>query len=102
MKYSSRSFENIVYKTGISITYQYNNQEAYSTFVASVLPILDTMKNSGAISAYKIRMSLDINELDQVAANSVIGTIIIQVNGVIQNITVDLIALPPTADINAY
>ena len=101
-RYLVNAIENIVYKTGISITYQYNNSEAYSTFVAGTLPILDTMKNSGAIEDYKIRMSLDINELDQVAANSVVGTIYIVVSGVINDITVDLIALPPTTDLSVY
>ena len=99
-RYLVNAIENIVYKTGVSITYQYNNSEAYSTFVAGVLPILDTMKNCGAIIDYRIKMSLDINELDQVNANSVVGTIYITVAGVVQNITVDLIALPPTVDLN--
>ena len=99
-RYLVNAIENIVYKTGVGITFQYNNSEAYSTMVAGVLPILDTMKNSGAIIDYRIKMSLDINELDQVNANSIVGTIYLTVAGVVQNITVDLIALPPTVDLN--
>lgn len=99
-RYLVNAIENIVYKTGVSITYQYNNNEAYSTFVAGCLPILDTMKNCGAIIDYRIKMSLDINAMDQVNANSIVGTIWITVAGVVNDITVDLIALPPTVDLN--
>lgn len=101
-RYLVNAIEDVVFRIGVGITYQYNSGEAYSTFVAGCIPILDTMKNAGAINDYVIKMSLDINELDQVNANSVIGTIAIQVNGVISDITVDLIALPPTASLSAY
>lgn len=90
------AIENIVYKAGISITFQYNNSDAYSKFYAGVTPILDTMRNVGAIQKYTIEMAADINSLDSVNANGVVGTITIWVYGVIDNITVDLIALPVT------
>ena len=99
-RYLVNAVENVVYKTGVGITFQYANNEAFSTMVAGCLPILDTMKNAGAILDYRIKMSLDINELDQVSANSVIGTIYIVVAGVVNDITVDLIALPPTTDLS--
>ena len=101
-RYLVNAVENVIYKAGVSITFQYNRSEAYSSMVAACLPILDTMKNSGAIEDYYIKMSLDINELDQVSANSILGQVILVVSGVVQNITVDLIALPPTSDINAF
>ena len=94
--------ENIAYKVGVGITFQYNNSEAYASFYAGVTPILDAMKNVGAIDGYKIEMSADINGLDQVNANSVIGKIYLIVNGVINNISIDLIALPPGTDLNSY
>lgn len=94
--------ENIAYSCGISITFQYNNLQAYNKFYAGVTPILDTMKNAGAIEDYKVKMSADINGLDQVNANSVIGKIWLTVNGVVNDIVVDLIALPPGTDLNQF
>lgn len=94
------AIEDVVYKVGISITFQYNNSEAYSSFYAGVSPILDTMRSVGAIEDYRIEMSADINGLDSVNANSVIGKIWITVNGVINDITVDLIALPSSVDLS--
>ena len=88
------AIEDVVYRCGIAITFQYSNTTAYSAFYAGVSPLLDTLVNVGAIEDYKIRMSADINGLDQVNANSVIGKIYITPVGVINNITVDLIALP--------
>ena len=58
------------------------------------------MKNVGAIEGYAVKMSADINGLDQVNANSVIGKVYLIVNGVVNNISVDLIALPPGADLS--
>lgn len=101
-RYLVNAIEDVVYRTGVGITFQYNNGEAYASFQAGVTPILDTMRNSGAIEDYMIKMSLDINELDQVNANSVIGTIYVVIAGVIQNITVDLIALPPTTSLAQF
>ena len=94
------AIEDVVYRVGISITFQYNTQEAYASFVAGVTPILDTMRSVGAINAYKTQMSADINGLESVNANSVIGKIWITVNGVINDITVDLIALPSSVDLS--
>ena len=41
--------ENLAYRCGISITFQYNNEQAYNSFYAGMTPLLDTMKNQGAI-----------------------------------------------------
>ena len=94
--------EDVVYRCGIAITFQYNNNEAFSSFFAGVSPILDTMKNVGAIDGYKIVMSADINGEDHIAANTVIGKIYLVVNGVINDLYVDLVALPPTANLDAF
>lgn len=101
-RYLVNAIEDIVYRAGIAITFRYNNEEAYSSFYAGVTPTLDTMRNAGAIVDYYMRMSADINGLDQVNANSVIGKIYITVPGVINDITVDLIALPPNVDLDQY
>lgn len=94
--------ENVAYRCGIGITFQYNNEQAYNKFYAGVTPLLDTMKNVGAIEDYYVKMSADINGLDQVNANTVIGKIYLVVNGVINDIYVDLICLPPGVDLNQY
>lgn len=96
------AIEDVVYKCGIAITFNYNNSQSYSKFYAGVSPILDTMINVGAIEDYKIRMSADINGLDQVNANSVIGKIWITPVGSISDITVDLIALPQGTSLAAF
>lgn len=94
--------ENVIYKCGISITFKYNNNDAYSSFYAGVSPILDVMKNQGAIEDYYVKMSPDINGLDQVNANSVIGWVYLTVNGVINDIKVDLVALPPNVSLDQF
>ena len=94
--------KNVAYKVGLSITFQYNNNDAYSKFYAGCTPILDNMKNLGAILDYKVKMGADINGLDSVNANSVIGKIYLTVQGVINDITIDLIALPASADLSQY
>jgi hypothetical protein len=96
------AIEDVAYKVGISITFQYNNQEAYSSFYAGVSPTLDTMRNVGAIDDYYITMSADIDGLSSVNANSVIGKIYITVAGVINDITIDLIALPTSVDLDQF
>lgn len=96
------AIEDVVYRTGISITFNYNNENAYSKFYVGVTPILDSMLNAGAIEDYKIQMSPDLDALGQVKARSVIGKIWIVVAGVINDITVDLIALPPGTDLSAF
>lgn len=85
------------YRCGIAITFQYNNEEAYSKFEVGMTPLLDTMRNVGAIEGYDIEMSADINGLDSVNANSVIGKVAIFINGIISDITIDLVALPAAA-----
>ncbi len=101
-RYLVNAVEDIAYKCGISITFQYNNEQAYNKFYAGVTPTLDTMKNVGAIDDYYVRMAADINGLDQVNANTVIGKIYLVINGVINDIIVDLIALPPGVDLGQY
>lgn len=99
-RYLMNAVENVAYTVGLTITFQYNNDQAYSTFYAGVTPILDSMKNVGAIRDYRVQMSADINGEDHVNANTVIGKIYLVVEGVINDIVIDLIALPPTADLN--
>lgn len=101
-RYLVNAVEDVVYRTGISITFQYSNGDAYSSFVAGCLPILDTMRNAGAIEDYRIQMSADIDVEGTVKANSVLGKILLVVNGVVNDITVDLIALPPNTDLSAF
>lgn len=94
--------EDLVYRCGIAITYQYNNDDAYSSFVAGVTPLLDTMVNVGAIDDYYVRMASGINGLDSVKANEVVGLIYLVINGVINDITVDLVCLPAGTDLDQY
>lgn len=101
-RYLVNAVEDIAYRCGISITFQYNNEQAYNKFYAGVTPTLDTMKNVGAIDDYYIRMAADINGLDQVNANTVIGKIYLVINGVVNDIFIDLIALPPGTDLNQF
>lgn len=96
------AIEDVVYRAGIAITFRYNNSEAYSSFYTAVTPTLDTMLNVGAIEDYYVTMAADINGVDQVNANSVIGKIYLVIPGVINDITVDLIALPPGTDLDQY
>lgn len=91
-----------VFKIGIGLEFQYNGQEAYAKFYAGVTPLLDTMRNVGAIEDYKVKMAADINNIDSINANSVVGTIYLVIAGVIENITVDLIALPQGTDLSQY
>lgn len=101
-RYLINAVEDIVYRVGISITFQYNNDQAYNKFYAGVTPTLDTMKNVGAITGYKVRMAADIDGLDSVNANTIIGKIYLTINGVVNDIVVDLIALPPNVDLNQF
>lgn len=94
--------EDVIYRCGLAITFQYNNEQAYSSFYAGVTPLLDQMKNVGAIDNYYVKMASDINALDNVNANTVVGKVILVVNGVVNDIVVDLIALPPGTDLNQY
>lgn len=96
------SVKDTVYKIGIGLEFQYNGQEAYAKFYAGVTPLLDTMRNVGAIIDYKVKMAADINNIDSINANSVVGTIYLVIAGVIENITVDLIALPQGTDLSQF
>lgn len=101
-RYLVNALEDLAYRCGIGITFQYNNDQAYDKFYAGMTPLLDTMKNVGAIDDYYIHMAADINGLDQVNANTVIGQVYIVVNGVINDIKIDLIALPPQTDLTQF
>ena len=101
-RYLVNAVEDVIYRVGIGITFSYNNEQAYNKFYAGCTPILDTMKNVGAIEDYYVRMSADINGLDHVNANTVIGKVYLVVNGVINDIVCDLIALPPGVDLNQF
>ena len=94
--------EDQAYRCGINITFQYNNEQAYSSFYAGMTPLLDTMKNIGAINDYYMVMSADINGTDRVRLNSIVGKIYITVNGVINTLDLDLIALPSTVNLDDY
>ena len=93
--------EDVVYRVGISITFQYNNGQAYDKFYAGLTPLLDTMENVGAITGYKVRMSKDLNALDQVNHNTCVGKVYLQIEGVINDIIVDLICLPPSVSLES-
>ena len=95
------AIKDVCYRVGISITFQYNNEQAYSKFYAGVTPLLDTMRNVGAIDDYRVIMKADINGLDSVNANSVLGYVYVTVHGVINSIQIDLIALPSSVDLNS-
>jgi phage tail sheath protein FI len=101
-RYVMNALEDLAYRCGIGITFAYNNAAAYDKFYAGMTPLLDTMKNVGAINSYYITMAADINGLDQVNANTVIGKVYISVAGVINDIDIDLIALPPQTDIAQF
>lgn len=96
------AIEDVVYRVGIGITWQYNNEQAYSAFYAGVSPILDTMKQLGAIDGYKMQISADIDSTAHVNANTIIGKIWLVVNGVINDIYVDLIALPQGTSLESF
>ena len=101
-RYLVNAIKDLVYRVGIQITFQYNNEQAYSSFYAGVTPLLDTMKNLGAIDDYLVKMAADVDGLDQVNANTVVGKIYLAVNGVVNDIVVDLIALPPGTDLSQF
>ena len=96
------AIKDLAYRCGISITFNYNNDQAYNSFYAGMTPLLDTMLNVGAITDYYVKMAEDINGLDNVNANSVVGQIYITVDGVINDISIDLVALPPTVSLDQY
>lgn len=89
------AIKDVIYRVGIGITFTYNNADAYGVFYAGVTPILDTMKNVGAITGYEIKINEDLNASDRVNYNSVVGIVSIAVQGVVRSIHMDLVALPP-------
>ena len=97
-RYLMNAVRDLVYRCGIAITFQYNNQEAYSKFYAGTVPLLDTMKSVGAITGYEIHMSKDLNATDSINLNSVVGSIKLYIEGIVNDITIDLIALPSGAE----
>lgn len=101
-RYLVNAVENVAYRCGLNITFSYNNGQAYNKFYAGCTPILDTMRNVGAIDDYRIEMSADINGLDQVNANTVVGKIYLVINGVINDIYIDLICLPQGTNLDDY
>lgn len=101
-RYLVNAVEDVIYRVGVSITWQYSNDDSYASFVAGLIPICDTMKNAGAITDYYIKMSPDIRGEDAVSYNSVIGKVYLCVSGVISDIYCDLIALPPNTDLAQY
>lgn len=96
------AIEDAAYKAGIRITFRYNNQQAYSAFHSGVTTLLDTMRNVGAIEDYYVTMNHDLDALGMIRANSVVGKIVLVPYGVVDQITVDLIALPPGSDLTQY
>lgn len=101
-RYVVNAVKDVVYRVGLSITFQYVNNEAFARFYAGCSPLLDTMKSTGAILDYKIRMGQDVNGLDQVNANTIIGKIYLVLPGVVENIIVDLVCLPPSIDLTQF
>lgn len=89
-----------VFKVGLGITFTYNNSEAMAAFVVGVSPLLDTMKTQGAIEDYKIVMSKDVKAEGRVNYNGIVGKIYLTVNGVINDISIDLVALPSDTDLS--
>lgn len=94
------AIKDVVFKVGMTVTWQYNNQKAYDKMYAGTVPILDQMKYAGAIEDYYVRYNADLNAVDHVNANTVVGTIVISVYGVINDINVDLIAIPAGIGLN--
>ena len=90
------------FNAGRRIQLTYNNVTAMGRFKAAMYPVLDAMVDAQAIDGYLILINPDINGLDQVNANSVVGNIYLKVNGVVQDIDIALIALPPGTDLSQF
>lgn len=90
------------FDAGRRIQLTYNNATAMGRFKAAMYPTLDSMVDAGAIDGYLILINPDINGLDHVNANSVVGNIYLIVNGVVQDIDIALIALPPGTDLSQF
>lgn len=91
----------MVFRVGLTITFSYNNAQAYSCFYAGITPLLDKMKNASALEDYRVTMSADIDSTGQVKQNAVLGKIYLSIPGVINQVTCDLIALPAGTDLSA-
>lgn len=98
-RYLVNAVENQIYRCGTQVTFSYNNGNAYSSFYAGLTPLLDNMKTVGAITGYKMRMSADIDANARVNANTILGKLWLTIEGVVNDISMDLIALPPTASL---
>ena len=101
-RYLMNAVENQAYIVSLGITFTYNNAQALSAYCVGLSPILDTMKNAGAIENYKIVANPDINGEDHVNAQTIVGKVYMAVNGVVNDIITDLYALPPTADLAQF
>lgn len=101
-RYLMNAVENQAYIVSLGITFTYNNAQAISSYVVGCSPILDTMKNVGAIEDYKIVANPDINGEDYVNAQTIIGKIYMKIYGVVNDVVTDLYALPPTADLSQF
>lgn len=88
------AIKDVIYQVGLSVTFQYNNQQAYDKMYAGTVPILDHMVSAKAIEDYYVKYNADLNQVDHVNANTVVGTVVISVYGVINDINVDLVAIP--------
>lgn len=101
-RFLMNAVEDDAYKASLSVTFQYNNNQALSNLYSGITPILDTMKNVGAIEDYKVKVNPDINGEDHVNANTIIAKVYMIVNGVINDVVIDLYALPPGTDLNQF
>ena len=101
-RYLMNAVENQVYMVSLGITFTYNNKQALSSYVVGCSPILDTMRNVGAIEDYRIEANTAINGDDFVNAQTIVGRIHMSVYGVVNDIVTDLYALPPTADLSQF
>lgn len=93
--------EDTIFRVGLTITFSYNNAQAYSSFYAGMTPLLDKMKNAGAIEGYRVSMNADVDATGQIKQNAVLGKIYLAIPGVINQITCDLIALPSGTDLSS-
>ena len=101
-RFLMNAVEDAAYKASLSVTFQYNNSQALSNLYSGITPILDTMKNVGAIEDYKVKVNPDINGEDYVNANTIIAKVYMAINGVVNDVIVDLYALPPNADLSQF
>lgn len=101
-RYLFNAIKDVVYRVGCGIVYTWNNAQAQSSFVTGVSPILDQMKTAGAIEDYYIRASKDIDVDGQVQQNSLLGFIYIKPYGIVNELTVDLVALPAGSDLGQF